>query len=94
MSIFMESWAPNPDFGQNHVFAVREQLHRFRTTPTPDSDSTWSKVPPAIWNLVFVFDRMCATPFFENLKLMNFTVKNPEIIEFHCQKSKINEFLF
>ena len=52
ISIFMESWAPNPDFGQNPVFAVREQLHRFRTKPTPDSDSPWSKVPPAIWNLV------------------------------------------
>ena len=23
-SIFMESWTPNPDFGQNHVFAVRD----------------------------------------------------------------------
>ena len=62
MSIFMESWAPNPDFGQNPVFAVREQLHRLRTKPTPDSDSPWSKVPPAIWNLV-LFDRMCATSF-------------------------------
>ena len=61
MSIFLESWAPNPDFGKNPVFGVREQLHRFRTKPTPDSDWTWSKVPPAIWNLFF--DRMCATPF-------------------------------
>ena len=53
MSIFMASWAPNPDFGQNPVFAVREQLHRFRTKPTPDSDSPWSKVPPTDWNRVF-----------------------------------------
>ena len=56
ISIFMESWAPNPDFGQNPVFAVREQLHRFRTKPTLDSDSPWSKVlyPPTIWNLVLL----------------------------------------
>ena len=51
--MFMESWAPNSDFGQNPVFAVREQLHRFRTKPTPDSDSPKSKVPSADWNLVF-----------------------------------------
>ena len=57
----MEGWAPNPDFGHNHAFAVREQLHRFRTKPTPDLDSPWSKVPPAIWNVVFY--RMSATPF-------------------------------
>ena len=47
MSIFMESWAPNLDFGKNSVFAVRKQLHTFRAKPTPDSDSPWSKVPPA-----------------------------------------------
>ena len=66
ISICMESWAPNPDFGQNHVFAVREQLHRFRTKPTPDSDSPWSKVPSTIWNHVFFWYlkyTMCATPF-------------------------------
>ena len=53
LRFFMESLAPDPDFCQNPVFAVREDLHRFRTKPTPDSDSPWSKVPPAIWNLVF-----------------------------------------
>ena len=54
MSIVIESWAPNPDFAQNHVFTVREHLHRFRTKPTPDSDSSRSKVLPPIWILVFL----------------------------------------
>ena len=53
LTYIMESWARNPDFGQTQVFAVREQLHRFRTKPTLDSDSSWPKVPPTIWNLVF-----------------------------------------
>ena len=48
-------------FDKNPVFAVRKQLHRFRTKPTPDSDLPWSKVLPAIWNNVFC--RMYATPF-------------------------------
>ena len=39
LSTFMESEEANHVFGENHVFAVREQLHRFRTKPTPDSDS-------------------------------------------------------
>ena len=62
MSIFMESWALNPDFGEIHVFAVCEPLHRFQTKRTPDSDSPWSKVPPTIWKLVF-FYRIRATHF-------------------------------
>ena len=58
MSIFMESCAPNHDFDQNLIFAVREQLHRLRTEPTPDLDLPWSRVPPTIWNLVFLI--VCA----------------------------------
>ena len=53
ISIFMESWAPNHDFGQNHVFAVREQLHRFRTKPTPDSESPW------LCGILFLLSYVC-----------------------------------
>ena len=51
MSTFMESWAPNLDLGQNPVFAVREQLHRFGTKLTLNLDSPWSKVPSPTWNV-------------------------------------------
>ena len=34
MLFFMESCVPNPDFDQNHVLALREQLHRFRGKPS------------------------------------------------------------
>ena len=45
--------ATNADSCQNHVLAVLGQLHRFRTKPTPDSDSPWSKALATIWNLGF-----------------------------------------
>ena len=65
-SIFMESWTSDPVFGKNPVFVVhvREQPQWFRTNPPPDSDSSWSKVPPIIWNLVFLYLKytMCASP--------------------------------
>ena len=39
----MESWPPNPDFGQNHVFAVREQHNWFRYQPIRDSNFSGRK---------------------------------------------------
>ena len=45
----MSNEAPNPDFGRNPVFALREQHQRFRYLPTPDSNLPWSKVPPVHW---------------------------------------------
>ena len=54
LSTFMESYEANPVFDQNPVFVVREQLHRFRTKPTPDSDSPSSKVPRLIGILFFI----------------------------------------
>ena len=50
---FVASYMPNPVFGRNPVFAVREQLTDFHVLLTPDSENSWSKVPVVNWNSVF-----------------------------------------
>ena len=64
--LFGESYKPNPVFGQNPVFAVREQQPIFRELSRPDSENSGSKVPWVKWNHVFFwFSKytMWDTPF-------------------------------
>ena len=60
---------PNPVFGRNPVFAVREQLTEFRRKLRSDSETSWSKVYPPEWNPCFFFEiqnTLCETHPFRN----------------------------
>ena len=53
--IFGGSYKPNPVFGRNPVFAVREQQTRSREFSRPFSENLGSKVYVVNWNLVFFY---------------------------------------
>ena len=73
-SIFMEGWAPNPDFGQNPVFAVRDTWAPVPAETDPGFGLAMVESTPDYLESDIFFDRMCATPFifFENAQMAKF----------------------
>ena len=61
--LFGESYKPKPVFGQNPVFARCDPWTQFQRYLTPDSETSWSKVPGPKWDPIFFFDPMWDTPF-------------------------------
>ena len=58
--LFGESYKPKPVFGQNPVFARCDPWTHFQRYLTPDSETSWSKVPGPKWDPIFFLIR-CET---------------------------------